>query len=170
MSRRAALAAYRLGATSAERSVAVNWVPTLWRMTPPPTILRKTLPRSNGAAPSRRMLRIAAVTFVAPFFVVWAAGLRINCSPSLPLGLYRTTTDSRAALIEFCPQEPYGTFAADRGYRSTRKLPGRRWPADETRDRQCGRHRRGLGTRNCCQWARSFRTPHRRRRTATAER
>ncbi len=101
----------------------MNWVPTLRRITPPPTILRKTLPRSNGAAPSRRMLRIAAVTFVVPFFIVSAAGLRINCSPSLPLGLYRTTMESRAALIEFCPQEPYGTFAAGRGYRSTGNCP-----------------------------------------------
>ena len=101
----------------------MNWVRTLWRTLPAPTILRKTFPRSNGASLSRRMLLIAAVTFVAPFFAVWAAGLRINCSPSLPLGLYRTTMDSRAALIEFCPQEPYGTFAADRGYRSSGNCP-----------------------------------------------
>jgi conjugative transfer signal peptidase TraF len=69
------------------------------------------------------MLRIAAVTFVVPFFVVWTAGLRINCSPSLPLGLYRATIDSRAALIEFCPLEPYGTFATGRGYRSPGNCP-----------------------------------------------
>ena len=101
----------------------MNWVPILRRMTPPPTIFPNKLPRSNVAAPSRRMLRIAALTFVVPFIVVWAAGLRINCSPSLPLGLYRTTRDSRAALIEFCPQEPYGTFATGRGYRSLGNCP-----------------------------------------------
>jgi conjugative transfer signal peptidase TraF len=74
------------------------------------------------------MLRIAAATFVVPFFVVWAAGLRINCSPSLPMGLYRTTMDSRAALIEFCPQEPYGTFATGRGYRSPGNCPDGAFP------------------------------------------
>ncbi len=101
----------------------MNWVPALRRMTPPPTILRKTLTRSNGAVPARRILCIASVTFAVPFLFVSAAGLRINCSPSLPLGLYVTTMDSHTALIEFCPQEPYGTFAAGRGYRSHGNCP-----------------------------------------------
>jgi conjugative transfer signal peptidase TraF len=30
---------------------------------------------------------------------------------------------SQAALIEFCPQEPYGAFAAGRGYRSRGNCP-----------------------------------------------
>ena len=148
----------------------MNWVPTLRRITPPLTIFRKTLLGSNGAVPSRRMLRIAAVTFVVPFFFVWAAGLRINCSPSLPLGLYKTTTESSAALIEFCPQEPYGIFAAGRGYRSTGRTVPTALVPDETRDRQCEDRRRGVGTRNCRQWVILPNNAHRRRRTARAER
>ena len=130
----------------------MNWMATLRRIIPTPPILRKHVTRWEVAAPTRRTLGIAVVTFVAPFFIVSAAGLRINCSPSLPLGLYKTTTESLAALIEFCPQEPYATFAARRGYRSTGKLHGRCGPADETRDCQRRRHCGGLGPRNCCEW------------------
>jgi conjugative transfer signal peptidase TraF len=71
----------------------------------------------------RRAVGVAAFVFAAPFLMVSAAGIRINCSPSLPLGLYKRTTDNRAPLIEFCPQEPYGTFAAGRGYRSIGNCP-----------------------------------------------
>ena len=66
---------------------------------------------------------LAAFVYVAPFLIAWAGELRINCSPSLPLGLYKKTTDSRAPLVEFCPQEPYGGFAASRGYRSFGNCP-----------------------------------------------
>ena len=101
----------------------MNWMATLRRIILTPPILGSHLLRPEVAAPTRRPLGIAAVTFVAPFFIVSAAGLRINCSPSLPLGLYKTTTESLAPLIEFCPQEPYGTFAARRGYRSIGNCP-----------------------------------------------
>jgi conjugative transfer signal peptidase TraF len=70
-----------------------------------------------------RVIGVVGVAFAAPFLVAWAAGIRINCSPSLPLGLYRETTDLRAPLIEFCPQEPYASFAAGRGYRSIGNCP-----------------------------------------------
>ncbi len=101
----------------------MNCVPTLRRMNSTSTVLSRRLIPSDVAALSRRTLGIASLTFVVPFFIVSAAGLRINYSASLPLGLYRTTLDSRAALIEFCPQEPYGTFAASRGYRSRGNCP-----------------------------------------------
>ena len=101
----------------------MNWVRTLWRIDSTPTILRNDLTRSNVAAPARRVFGLAAVTFVAPFIIVSTAGLRVNCSPSLPLGLYTTTTDSWGTLTEFCPQEPYATFAAGRGYRSNGNCP-----------------------------------------------
>ena len=45
-------------------------------------------------------------------------GLRINTSPSLPVGLYMTTTDPQSRLVEFCPPEPYARLAIERGYRS----------------------------------------------------
>ena len=66
---------------------------------------------------TRRTVGVAAIAFAAPFFVFGIAGVRINATSSLPLGFYQVTTDGRAPLVEFCPQEPYGRFAADRGYR-----------------------------------------------------
>jgi conjugative transfer signal peptidase TraF len=51
-------------------------------------------------------------------FQVWGlVGLRINFSPSLPVGLYITTTDARANLVEFCPAEPFASLSIARGYR-----------------------------------------------------
>jgi conjugative transfer signal peptidase TraF len=51
-------------------------------------------------------------------FQLWSvAGLRINASPSLPVGLYITTVDARANLVEFCPDEPFASLAVSRGYR-----------------------------------------------------
>lgn len=92
----------------------MNRVPNRWR-------IDSTV--SNAATAAWRILRIAAVSFVVPFFLGSATGLRFNCSPSLPIGLYMTTMGSQAALIEFCPQEPYGAFAAGRGYRSRGNCP-----------------------------------------------
>ena len=66
---------------------------------------------------------ITAVAFAGPFLVFWSAGLRINCSLSLPLGLYKEATDGRALLIEFCPEEPSARLAAIRGYRSNGNCP-----------------------------------------------
>ncbi len=45
------------------------------------------------------------------------AGLRINTSPSLPMGLYRITADPAASLIEFCPPARSDQDSARRGYR-----------------------------------------------------
>jgi conjugative transfer signal peptidase TraF len=45
-------------------------------------------------------------------------GARINTSYSLPLGIYIRTDDSRAALIEFCPVEPFAAESSQRGYRT----------------------------------------------------
>ena len=75
---------------------------------------RQSIARASG---------IVTVAFIAPFLIAGAAGIRINTSASLPLGLYKETTDLSAPLIEFCPQEPYGRFAAGRGYRSPGNCP-----------------------------------------------
>src|SRR5260370_416376 len=44
----------------------------------------------------------------SPFFPVliagWVFGIRVNLTPSLPLGFYITSHSSNANLIEFCPQ------------------------------------------------------------------
>lgn len=66
---------------------------------------------------------VIAISFAGPFFVTSATGIRINVSPSLPLGLYRQTSDPDAHLAEFCPETPYGRFATERGYRSAGNCP-----------------------------------------------
>jgi conjugative transfer signal peptidase TraF len=44
-------------------------------------------------------------------------GLRVNASPSLPVGIYVITSDEAATLVEFCPSEPYASLASSRDYR-----------------------------------------------------
>jgi conjugative transfer signal peptidase TraF len=51
------------------------------------------------------------------------AGLRINTSYSLPLGIYLRTTNPRARLIEFCPVEPFASESSERGYRTHGTCP-----------------------------------------------
>jgi conjugative transfer signal peptidase TraF len=80
------------------------------------------LQRGNLVA-SKRLTGMAIAAFTAPFFLLGAAGVRINSSPSLPLGFYTETSDKAARLIEFCPPEPYGSFMAGRGYRSAGNCP-----------------------------------------------
>ena len=70
-----------------------------------------------------RTLYLAAATFTVPFLIAWTAGIRINLSSSLPLGLYRITADVHTPLVEFCPPEPYGSVAALRGFRSAGNCP-----------------------------------------------
>jgi conjugative transfer signal peptidase TraF len=57
-------------------------------------------------------------TIVGTFVFCGIARIRINTSPSLPVGLYVLTDDLEAALVEFCPPEPYATLAIQRGYRT----------------------------------------------------
>jgi conjugative transfer signal peptidase TraF len=51
------------------------------------------------------------------------AGVRVNASASLPIGLYRISGDPSARLVEFCPTEPFGTLSAERGYRANGNCP-----------------------------------------------
>lgn len=46
-------------------------------------------------------------------------GLRINTTPSLPVGLYVRTSDPAAGLVEFCPDSSYGKLALEREYRAS---------------------------------------------------
>ncbi len=50
-------------------------------------------------------------------------GIRVNASPSLPIGLYRITSEVAAKLVEFCPAEPFASLSAHRGYRGTGDCP-----------------------------------------------
>ena len=65
----------------------------------------------------RRTALVAFVVFIAVFQLFGLLGLRINTSPSLPMGLYVVTTDRTANLVEFCPAEPFATLSLIRGYR-----------------------------------------------------
>lgn len=55
---------------------------------------------------------------LAPCVAAYALGVRVNTSPSLPMGLYLRTNAAAAALIEFCPAEPFGSLSSARGYRT----------------------------------------------------
>jgi conjugative transfer signal peptidase TraF len=81
------------------------------------------LRRKASPPQAKRVTAIAAVVSLSPFFVMGLLGLRVNLSPSLPLGFYVTTTVSDAPLIEFCPSEPFASFAAARGYRPEGNCP-----------------------------------------------
>jgi conjugative transfer signal peptidase TraF len=50
-------------------------------------------------------------------------GVRMNASPSLPIGLYVTTQDARSSLVEFCPDEPAASLGISRGYRAPGNCP-----------------------------------------------
>ena len=65
----------------------------------------------------RRAALVAFVVSIALFQLFGLLGLRINTSPSLPVGLYVVTTDGSANLVEFCPAEPFATLSLIRRYR-----------------------------------------------------
>ncbi len=73
--------------------------------------------RETSASQMRKVAVTAAIAFTGAFLFCGWLGLRFNTSPSLPLGLYVTTTDGSASLAEFCPAEPFATFSIARGYR-----------------------------------------------------
>jgi conjugative transfer signal peptidase TraF len=50
-------------------------------------------------------------------------GIQVNASTSLPLGLYKITTDPSAKLVEFCPAEPFASLSAIRDYRGKGNCP-----------------------------------------------
>src|ERR1700691_3998715 len=66
---------------------------------------------------TRRAVLGAIGVTLAVFQLNGVFGLRINTSPSLPMGLYIITADADANLIEFCPVEPFATLSIVRGYR-----------------------------------------------------
>lgn len=65
----------------------------------------------------RKLAVTASIVFTGVFLFCGWLGLRFNTSPSLPLGLYVTTTDASVSLVEFCPAEPFATVSIARGYR-----------------------------------------------------
>jgi conjugative transfer signal peptidase TraF len=78
---------------------------------------RSTDLRTTRATATRMALFGAGLVIViVQLFDV--AGLRLNTSPSLPVGLYMTTADPAAVLVEFCPASSFARLALSRQYRS----------------------------------------------------
>ena len=76
--------------------------------------------------PGPNGVRFAATLAVLAILVLWAlggVGVRVNVSPSLPIGLYVTTQDPRSSLVEFCLDEPAASFGIRRGYRTSGSCP-----------------------------------------------
>src|ERR1700691_5627120 len=120
MSRGCSLAPYRLCAPSAEGSAERMYTKAF----------EPDIPDTVGRTGYRTVLGkrrfpawIAAVAFAGPFLVFWSAGIRVNCSLSLPLGLYKEATNGRALFMEFCHEEPSARLVAIRGYRSNGNCP-----------------------------------------------
>ena len=72
----------------------------------------------NRLADGGKSAAIGAVILFGTLQIFALVGLRINTSPSLPVGLYRATSDQAANLVEFCPANSFGALALERGYRS----------------------------------------------------
>jgi conjugative transfer signal peptidase TraF len=76
---------------------------------------------NNLSKPSIRAIWKSAITaflvLVGTFATLGTAELRINTSPSLPLGLYIASSEAFDSSIEFCPAEPFASLALSRGYR-----------------------------------------------------
>ena len=69
--------------------------------------------------------RISVISWVALFGLFVGCGLggiRINTTPSLPVGIY-VVADDNSPLIEFCPAGAAGALAARRGYRNAGSCP-----------------------------------------------
>ena len=83
------------------------------------------LDRLRNARPCivRRIAVLAVGLLACTFQICDLFGIRINTSPSLPIGLYRTTSDPNASLVEFCPVEPFASLAFARGYRERGGCP-----------------------------------------------
>ena len=68
-----------------------------------------------------------ACLLASPFFLGliagWVFGIRVNLTPSLPLGFYITSHSSNAKLVEFCPQGKAAYVSLIRQYRTAGACP-----------------------------------------------
>jgi conjugative transfer signal peptidase TraF len=78
-------------------------------------------PRASIRVGNRPAIASLGVLFVV-FLIPAVAGIRINESPSLPIGLY-VISDKSGQLVEFCPSEPFASLAMKRAYRSHGNCP-----------------------------------------------
>ena len=73
--------------------------------------------RTGRQRTARRITKVVVMTMVGTFAICGLTGIRINGSPSLPVGLYLVSVHSDANLVEFCPTGPFAQLAIARGYR-----------------------------------------------------
>ncbi len=70
---------------------------------------------------------LSACVLASPFFLGliagWVFGIRLNLTPSLPLGFYITSRSSNANLVEFCPQGNAASISLSRQYRTAGTCP-----------------------------------------------
>lgn len=79
--------------------------------------MRKIRSRAGGTI-SLLVLAFGGGALALALAAEWA-GLRLNDSPSMPTGLYvRTSSESSASLVVFCPADPFARLSVERGYRS----------------------------------------------------
>ena len=70
-----------------------------------------------------RAVGLSALAVGILFWGASALDIRVNSSPSLPLGLYLVASGPDATLVEFCPAEPFASLANARGYRHAGTCP-----------------------------------------------
>src|SRR5712692_10061704 len=87
-------------------------------------------PKIPGSYELHHRLRRAvlwACLLGSPFFLGliagWVFGVRVNLTPSLPLGFYITSRSGDANLVEFCPQGAAATISLSRQYRTAGACP-----------------------------------------------
>ena len=101
----------------------------------------------------RRAVLVAIGVAIAVFQLSGVFGLRINTSPSLPMGLYIITADAGANLVEFCPAEPFATLSIVRGYRDPGACRDGAAPLLKPVIASVRRCRRSIRTRNLREWS-----------------
>ena len=71
----------------------------------------------------RSLLAASGVALV--FLCFWCAGLRVNCTPSLPKGLYILSpgTPGKGDLVSFCLEGKFADLARERGYLQAGSCP-----------------------------------------------
>ncbi len=79
--------------------------------------------RKSDLPRAQRLGVLVIGTLLFALIVSALLGLRLNDSPSLPVGLYMVTSNQTATLMEFCPAEPYASLAVARGYRDEGNCP-----------------------------------------------
>jgi conjugative transfer signal peptidase TraF len=64
-----------------------------------------------------RLILFATMAMLCAVALPGIAGLRINTTDSLPVGIYVITNDAHAPLVEFCPIGVSSALSSARGYR-----------------------------------------------------